>query len=75
MAMDCARTGGTSCAVLNGANEAAVELFRRERIAFGRIPELVARALDAIPSFSSPSLEEILEADRRARECVAEAVR
>lgn len=75
MAMDCARTGGTSCAVLNGANEAAVELFRRERIAFGRIPELVARALDAIPSLSSPSLEEILEADRRARECVAEAVR
>ena len=61
--------------MLNGANEAAVELFRRERIAFGRIPELVARALDAIPSLSSPSLEEILEADRRARECVAEAVR
>ncbi len=75
MAMDCARTGGTSCAVLNGANEAAVELFRREEITFGQIPELVARALDNIPSLSHPSMEEILEADRQARACVAEAVR
>ena len=75
MAMDCARTGGTSCAVLNGANEAAVELFRKEQITFGQIPDLVAKALDAIPSLSHPSIEEILEADRQARVCVAEAVR
>lgn len=70
MAMECARTGGTSCAVLNGANEAAVELFRREEIAFGRIPELVERALDAIPVVSAPGMEDILEADRQAREAV-----
>ena len=74
LAMDCARTGGTSCAVLNGANEAAVELFRQERISLGQIPELVARALDAIPSFSHPAMEDILEADRKARECVERAV-
>ena len=70
LAMDCARTGGTSCAVLNGANEAAVALFRREEIAFGRIPELVENALNSIPVKSNPSLEDILEADRRAREAV-----
>ena len=70
LAMDCARTGGTSCAVLNGANEAAVDLFRREEIAFGRIPELVENALNSIPVKSNPSLEDILEADRRAREAV-----
>ena len=75
MAMDCARTGGTSCAVLNGANEAAVELFRRDRITFGQIPELVARALDSVPMRGNPSMEEILEADRQARACVMEAVR
>ncbi len=74
MAMECARTGGTSCAVLNGANEAAVELFRQERISLGQIPELVARALDAIPSLSHPEMEDILEADRKARECVERAV-
>ena len=75
MAMDCARTGGTSCAVLNGANEAAVELFRREEISFRQIPELTARALDAVPSVGHPSMEEILDADRRARECVMKAVK
>ncbi len=74
MAMDCARTGGASCAVLNGANEAAVELFRRERISLGQIPELVAEALDKIPNVSRPAMEDILEADRQARECVTKAV-
>ena len=73
LAMDCARTGGTSCAVLNGANEAAVALFLREEIPFGRIPELVERALDAIPVVSAPGMEDILEADRQARACVRRA--
>ena len=70
LAMDCARTGGTRCAALNEANEAAVDLFRREEIAFGRIPELVENALNSIPVKSNPSLEDILEADRQAREAV-----
>ena len=74
LAMDCARTGGTSCAVLNGANEAAVALFLREEIPFGRIPELVEGALNAILMKSNPSLEDILEADRLARDYVARAV-
>ena len=56
--------------MLNGANEAAVDLFRREEIAFGRIPELVENALNSIPVKSNPSLEDILEADRQAREAV-----
>ena len=59
--------------MLNGANEAAVDLFRREEIAFGRIPELVERALDAIPVVSAPGMEDILEADRQARACVRRA--
>ena len=70
MAMECARAGGTSCAVLNGANEAAVSLFLREEIPFGRIPQLVARALDAVPSQPARTLEDGLAADRLARECV-----
>ncbi len=70
MAMDCARTGGTAGAILNGANEAAVELFLGEQIAFGDIAPLVAEALDAISVKSNPALEDILEADRKAREIV-----
>ena len=68
--MDCARTGGSSCAALNGANEAAVGLFLEERISFGQIPELVEHAVNTIPVILNPSLEDILETDRRARETV-----
>lgn len=74
MAMECAKAGGTSCAVLNGANEAAVELFRKEAISFGEIPDLVARALDKIPNISTPTMDQILEADQQSRACVEEAV-
>lgn len=70
MAMDCARTGGTSCTVLNAANEAAVGLFLREEIPFGQIPVIVERALNAIPVILNPTLEDILEADRQARASV-----
>ena len=75
MAMDCAKTGGTSCTVLNSANEAAVELFRRDAVSFEQIPDLVAKALDRIPNVGCPSMEEILDADQRARECVREAAK
>ena len=72
LAMECARTGGISCAVLNGANEEAVGLFLRDQISFGQIPELVSYALDRIPGQADPSLEDILEADRCARRLVCE---
>lgn len=73
LAMSCARTGGTACAVLNGANEAAVGLFLADQIPFGRIPELVERALDKIPVQLNPGLEDILEADRAARQVVCDS--
>ena len=73
LAMDCARTGGTSCAILNGANEAAVGMFLEGKIAFGKIPELVALALDRIPVQLNPGLEDILEADRAARQIVCDS--
>ncbi len=72
MAMDCAKAGGTCCTVLNAANEAAVELFRREEVSLGQIPDLVAAALDRTANISHPSLEQILDADRRARTLVME---
>ena len=71
--LTCALSGGTACAILNGANEAAVGLFLEERIPFGRIPELVAEALDKIPVQLNPGLEDILEADRAARQVVCDS--
>ena len=73
MAMECARIGGTSCAILNGANEEAVGAFLRDEISFGQIPVLVEKALREIEVKSNPSLEDILEADRLARRVVCES--
>ncbi len=70
IAMDAAARGGTACAVLNGANEAAVELYLQEKIGFYDIPRLVQRALDEAPARPAPSLDEILAADAQSRESV-----
>ena len=67
LALKAARTGGTATAALNGANEAAVALFLEGRLSFPGIAERVALALERVPVVQSPSLEEILEADRAAR--------
>ena len=71
LAYRCARVGGTCCAVMNGANEAAVALYLQEKIGFYDIYDLVAGAVDAIPNIPDPTLDQILEADRQARQYVA----
>ena len=70
LAEEAAAQGGTACAVLNGANEEAVRLFLADRIGFHDIPELVAQARAEVAVVTSPTLEDILEADRLARESV-----
>jgi 1-deoxy-D-xylulose-5-phosphate reductoisomerase len=66
------RLGGTAPAVLNAANEAAVQAFLDRKIAFGRIVELVGGALESVKPQPADDLATILEADRAARTCVAE---
>ena len=70
LAMDCARKGGTACPAMNGANEEAVAMFLRDEIGFYDIYRLVDAAVKAVPFVAEPTLEEILEADRLAREAV-----
>ena len=65
-----AEEGGTACAVLNGANEAAVGLFLRERIGFNDISRLVKKAREAVPVVYHATLADILEADAAARRAV-----
>ena len=72
LAMDCARRGGTATAILNAANEVAVALFLQEKIGFTQIYDCVSKTLDSMEICSDPSLEEILDADRRARNFVRE---
>ena len=62
-----AAVGGTACAILNGANEAAVGMFLRGEIGFNDISRRVERALERVPVQYQPSLADILEADKAAR--------
>ena len=70
LAMDCARKGGNLCAAMNGANEEAVALFLADRIGFYDIYDLVSGAVEATEFISEPTLEQILETDRIARQYV-----
>ena len=70
LARDCAAKGGTACPAMNGANEEAVALFLNDQIGFYDIYDLVSRAVEVVPFVAEPTLDEILEADRLAREAV-----
>ena len=72
LAYRCARMGGNACAVMNGANEAAVALYLNDEIGFYDIYELVCGAVETVPFIKNPTLEEILDSDRLAREYVAQ---
>ena len=68
---DVARRGGTCGAVLSAANEAAVGRFLAGSLRFLDIPHVCRAVLDAHEYRARPTLPELLEADRRARQEVA----
>ena len=70
LARACALRGGTACPVMNGANEEAVAMFLNDEIGFYDIYDLVKGAVDTVPFIQNPTLEQILESDRLAREYV-----
>lgn len=70
LAFDCARKGGTACPAMNGANEEAVALYLQNKIGFYDIYTYVSKAVNDVPYIAEPTLEQILEADRLARESV-----
>ena len=70
LAMKTARVKGTACAVLNAANEMAVQLFLNDETTFNAIYELCYAAVETIPNVENPTLEDILAADAEARKYV-----
>jgi hypothetical protein len=68
LGFEVARRGGTCGAVLNAANEAAVERFLNNDLAFCDIPRACRAGLEAHEFDPSPTLAELLQHDRRARE-------
>ncbi len=66
--------GGTSMAVLNAANEIAVEEFLQDRIRFTDIASLIGEVLRSIPPQPAEDLDTVLNADRAARKLARERV-
>ena len=71
LAYQALRSGGTAPAVLNAANEVAVDLFLEERLAFTDIPRLIEKTLAQVDGSFDPesiSVDDFLEVDRYARQ-------
>ncbi len=74
LAYQVAEAGGTSGAVLNAANEAAVAAFMAGKIAFGEICRVVELTISQHRIQTSPTLDDLLEADRWARQCAEASI-
>ena len=68
LAYDCGKKGGVYPAVLNAANEIAVQAFLSGKLDFMSIPALIKKVVDKYPDNNAFGLSGILEADRWARE-------
>ncbi len=68
LAYEAGRTSGVATAVYNAANEIAVEKFTRGEIRFTSIPDIIEKTLAAAQKIDDPSLEQILQADKWARD-------
>ncbi len=71
LAVEAAESGGTAPAVLNAANEIAVERFLNEEIPYIRIPHIIETCLERIESETALSLESLKEIDKKARDVAA----
>jgi 1-deoxy-D-xylulose-5-phosphate reductoisomerase len=75
LAYDAIEMGGTMPAVLNAANEVAVEKFLSGKLPFHKIPSVISTALENIKCVHKPSLADIEEADLAARNIVLSITR
>ncbi|MGZ8228803.1 MAG: 1-deoxy-D-xylulose-5-phosphate reductoisomerase [Burkholderiales bacterium] len=69
LAYEALAAGGSAAAILNAANEVAVERFLAGRIAFTDIPQLIQAVVTRCEGGPLITLDDVFEADRAAREC------
>ena len=67
LAFDAARAGANAPAILNAANEIAVQAFLDERIGFGQISQVVRQTLSNLTFTEPESLDAVQESDNQAR--------
>ena len=75
LARKAAKARGNLGAVLNGANEAAVDLFLRDKISFTQIADLVGKAVEGANYKAEITVDDVLESDRAARRMVLDCVK
>ncbi len=74
LARKAGEAGGVLPAVLNAANEVAVQAFLDDKISFAEIWRLVQNAMGRHSNLARPSLDDIIQADKQAREFVRSAL-
>lgn len=67
LAYDAMKTGGTAPAILNAANEIAVQYFLENKARFLQIPQIIEKVLGQMPIIDNPNIHHIDEADHEAR--------
>ena len=67
LAYDAMKTGGTAPAILNAANEIAVQYFLEKKASFLQIPQIIEKVLGQMPIIDNPDIHHIDEADHEAR--------
>jgi 1-deoxy-D-xylulose-5-phosphate reductoisomerase len=72
LAYDALQAGGSAPAILNAANEVAVQAFLNKKIGFRMIDQLIARVMDTLPHRPMTDIDDVIEQDRRAREVANE---
>ena len=74
LAREAIKQGGTSCVILNAANEVAVNEFLNKRIKFTDIPTIIESVMSDITQNTANTLEVILRDDGLARNCALEII-
>ena len=67
IAIDCAKKGGFYPAVMNAANEIAVEAFLKDKVGFYDIPRIIEKTLDKCDTSCDMSLDNVFEVDKQSR--------
>ncbi|MCK5419062.1 MAG: 1-deoxy-D-xylulose-5-phosphate reductoisomerase, partial [Desulfobacterales bacterium] len=75
LAFKACKVGKTMPAVLNAANEVAVNAFLKKEISFSDIARIVRWTMDAHTVEGNPELCDIIDADRHARKKAADLIR
>lgn len=70
LAYESIKIGGSVPAVLNAANEAAVDLFLNKKISYQQIPKIIEKAIEKHKKVINPQLEDIINIDREIKNMI-----